>query len=507
MAIKKIKISELPTAQSLVGLWTIGIDALNNSVKVGLQFLKTVADSATQAAAIANAAATEANNAATEANNAAERAEQITDTALQGASARFSAIVEFGTIQQQTSIQPGGIIVYVKPSKRFAYRASNGVLYADWRVDGIPPPELYVTPNGLPENKIYILDEDLYIPDETHGLVKFSSGYGIADAPEDGQIYGRQDGQWTEAGTGFKIIEPDDDIDTLVTPGGYIRKRRQGMQTVHHSILLVSKSVSLGQLASATQTQLDANGIMQRTGHPADDAIEWDEWTPIQSGDGSGSVDISGLIPKSWIEQVTGGSTEKVMSQKAVTDVVVAVGEGFHDVGNVHIYDLDDFTDTGAYTAKLNHFPEADSMSFAFIFVTSDVNTGNIIQTIFCGYGTYQREGYDYGGGISWTQWRPSGLSIPSAEAYMDAQLSDIEAIIKPGIYNVFAEIPFLTQYGLVHLFVSAGDGLQRAQTLICHSGIFRRTGEFNGNSGYWDLWSSVIEGGEQDSVMPIETF
>jgi hypothetical protein len=70
MAIKKIKISELPIVQSFVGLFTIGVDALNRSVKVSLEFIKKAADDADSAAAAANQAATNADNAATAANTA-----------------------------------------------------------------------------------------------------------------------------------------------------------------------------------------------------------------------------------------------------------------------------------------------------------------------------------------------------------------------------------------------------------------------------------------------------
>ena len=40
MGVKKIKISALPLADTLVGLYTIGVNALNKSVKVSLEFLK-----------------------------------------------------------------------------------------------------------------------------------------------------------------------------------------------------------------------------------------------------------------------------------------------------------------------------------------------------------------------------------------------------------------------------------------------------------------------------------
>jgi hypothetical protein len=57
MALKKIKISELPLADTLKGLYTIGIDALNRSVKVSLEFVKKAADRANEAADKAQKAA------------------------------------------------------------------------------------------------------------------------------------------------------------------------------------------------------------------------------------------------------------------------------------------------------------------------------------------------------------------------------------------------------------------------------------------------------------------
>lgn len=74
MGVKKIKISALPLANTLVGLYTIGVNALNKSVKVSLEFLKTAADKA-------NDAATEANKAKTAAETATEAAKTATKNA------------------------------------------------------------------------------------------------------------------------------------------------------------------------------------------------------------------------------------------------------------------------------------------------------------------------------------------------------------------------------------------------------------------------------------------
>lgn len=57
MALKKIKISELPLADTLKGLYTIGLDALNQSVKVSLEFVEKAANKAMEAADKATKAA------------------------------------------------------------------------------------------------------------------------------------------------------------------------------------------------------------------------------------------------------------------------------------------------------------------------------------------------------------------------------------------------------------------------------------------------------------------
>ena len=70
---KKIKISELPEYQSLTGLYTIGTDSQNRSVKVSLEWIQTTTNNAVSAA---NAAAELANQKAGLANDAATLANQ-----------------------------------------------------------------------------------------------------------------------------------------------------------------------------------------------------------------------------------------------------------------------------------------------------------------------------------------------------------------------------------------------------------------------------------------------
>ena len=77
---KKLKISELPICSTLAGLFTIGVDNLNRSVKVSLQFVE---DKVTEAVSKAMAATTSANSAA----QAAQTAKTATETATAQAKA------------------------------------------------------------------------------------------------------------------------------------------------------------------------------------------------------------------------------------------------------------------------------------------------------------------------------------------------------------------------------------------------------------------------------------
>ena len=81
MGVKKIKISALPLADTLVGLYTIGVNALNKSVKVSLEFLKTAADKANDAATAANKAKTAAETATEAAKSATKYANTATEAA------------------------------------------------------------------------------------------------------------------------------------------------------------------------------------------------------------------------------------------------------------------------------------------------------------------------------------------------------------------------------------------------------------------------------------------
>ncbi len=85
---KKLKISELPLCSSLKGLFTIGVDNLNRSVKVSLQFIE---DKVTEAVSKATSATNSANSAAQAATTAKDGANSAAASATSAAQAASKA--------------------------------------------------------------------------------------------------------------------------------------------------------------------------------------------------------------------------------------------------------------------------------------------------------------------------------------------------------------------------------------------------------------------------------
>lgn len=93
----KKKISELPECTSFKGLWTIGVDIFNKSVKVSLEYIQSVVEGMKSATKNATDATSAANSAAQTADNAAQRAQAATtaaNTATTNASNATAAAIE-----------------------------------------------------------------------------------------------------------------------------------------------------------------------------------------------------------------------------------------------------------------------------------------------------------------------------------------------------------------------------------------------------------------------------
>lgn len=98
---KKIKISELPLFSSLRGLYTIGTDSNNRSVKVSLEFIE---QQTTEAVSNANAATQAAITAKDNADTAASQAQEATRLATAAKEAAVLAAQEATTAKENAEI-------------------------------------------------------------------------------------------------------------------------------------------------------------------------------------------------------------------------------------------------------------------------------------------------------------------------------------------------------------------------------------------------------------------
>lgn len=99
--IKKIKISKLPLVESFIGLFTVGVDKDNRSVKIGLEFIKTAADNCDAKAKLADEKASAADRAASAANQAAGSANtEAANAGNQAAEANKAAMETTKTTEQ-----------------------------------------------------------------------------------------------------------------------------------------------------------------------------------------------------------------------------------------------------------------------------------------------------------------------------------------------------------------------------------------------------------------------
>lgn len=182
MADQKKRISELPESSSTKGLYTLGVNAQNESVKVPLGTIldgitpkvNQAVEAAQNADEIANSAIviannaldkadeaiTSADNAKTEAEDAATQSVKAITTSNEGSTVRFDGFIEFASIGLVSVASPLGIY-YVKSAKRFAAKYSGG--YANnW-----PGAEKYMndTRTAILTDKSYIYGGKLYVWD------------------------------------------------------------------------------------------------------------------------------------------------------------------------------------------------------------------------------------------------------------------------------------------------------------------------------------------------------
>lgn len=106
--------------------------------------------------------------------------ETKTGVGISGATARFSAIVESGTILTTSNIATGGDIVYIVSQKLFAYRVGDQY-YDNWSDASVSPSYMYLSDDRteILKDKVYICDGVLYVwSDEDDNLIEISGGSG-----------------------------------------------------------------------------------------------------------------------------------------------------------------------------------------------------------------------------------------------------------------------------------------------------------------------------------------
>ena len=144
----------------------------------------TARDSANQAATTANKSAQTANDAANKANEAVADAQSVVSeyeatakAARDGATARFTGIVKTATIQAASSASAGGIVVYVRSKKTFAYKVGTAYFNNWLGSDTVPGADMFCnsTRSGVRKDKIYLLGGIAYVwSDEKEDLVEIS---------------------------------------------------------------------------------------------------------------------------------------------------------------------------------------------------------------------------------------------------------------------------------------------------------------------------------------------
>lgn len=169
---KKIKISELPLYQSLKGLFVMGTDVNNRSVKVNLEFIesettKAVKDADTATAAAAKAAGL-ADEATKTANAAALRADTAQGQAAQAAQAAKTAADEATTLTKAATEASEKATAAAKSATDKVLDTLGKIVPTGLSVEGVPRLTLgnvnpvylkaVLSPDTALKNLIYISD-------------------------------------------------------------------------------------------------------------------------------------------------------------------------------------------------------------------------------------------------------------------------------------------------------------------------------------------------------------
>lgn len=235
MGVKKIKISELPLADTLVGLYTIGVNALNKSVKVSLEFLKTAADKANEAATAANKAKTAAETAAEDAKTATKNANTATEAANTAAKNATEKATAADTAAQNANTKAGAADKAAGAATAAANNANSKADLADQKATaadtaanlaGETTEEARATIVRLEELEKSIVGQYKMIP----------TGINLDYPPRitfRNTVPGRIKYELLPTNTGRNVLFLGDDNAVSVQPDGSIMVNRTGISKIH----------------------------------------------------------------------------------------------------------------------------------------------------------------------------------------------------------------------------------------------------------------------------------
>lgn len=271
MAIKKKKISELPLADTLVGLYTIGVNALNKSVKVGLEFLKTAADAATSAATAANTAKKNADTATAAANKATGEANTATTAANTAAGNATTKAGEADTAAKNANTKAAAADTAAGAANTAAGNANSKASLADSKATAANEAAALANQKAQEANVTIIRLEEL--EESLVGQYKMIPTGMNLQYPErvtlGNTVPGRIKYELLPTNTGRNVLFLGDDKAVTVAPNGFLTVNEVGKSKIHviptentsiYRTIEIEVSPASARLHTKTALRLTANG-------------------------------------------------------------------------------------------------------------------------------------------------------------------------------------------------------------------------------------------------------
>lgn len=235
MGVKKKKISELPLAETLVGLYTIGVNALNKSVKVSLEFLKTAADAANTAATAANTAKDNADGATAGAITATDNANKATTAANAATDNANKATTAANAAADNANTKAGAADKSAGDANQAAGNANSKATLADIKATAANDAAALANQKAQEANVTIIRLEEL--EESLVGQYKMIPTGMNLHYPErvtlGNTVPGRIKYELLPTNTGRNVLFLGDNNAVSVMPNGEFAPKKPGISTIH----------------------------------------------------------------------------------------------------------------------------------------------------------------------------------------------------------------------------------------------------------------------------------